>query len=263
MRVMRRGLPAAALLLSAACASAPPPVDVRGPLPMPETARAERRDRLGATTQLVVVTTASWDTTGGTLRRYERATPADAWRAVGAAVPVVVGQHGLAWDDPAGAREIAPPKREGDGRAPAGVFALDTVFGVAPASEATWIRMPYLPVTAGTECVDDVASSHYNTIVDRAAVGRVDWTSAEPMRRIDQYRLGVTVAYNAPPRAGRGSCIFMHIWAGPDTYTAGCTAMAERDLTALVLWMDRTRRPALVQLPESEYARLRGEWLLP
>lgn len=214
--------------------------------------------------QLVVVTTANYDTTGGELRRYERDAAGGAWRPVGAPVPVVVGRTGLAWDDRFDAPSGTPVKREGDGRAPAGAFALDAVFGFPPASEAGWVRMPYLPLTTGSECVDDVTSSHYNTIVDRATTARVDWNSAEPMRRIDQYRLGVTVAYNAaPPRAGRGSCIFLHIWAGPGTYTAGCTAMAERDLAALVLWMDRARAPRLVQLPAAEYARVRDTWRLP
>jgi zinc D-Ala-D-Ala dipeptidase len=143
------------------------------------------------------------------------------------------------------------------------VFALDRVFGFAPAAQMSWARLPYLPIGAGTECVDDVRSAHYNTIVDRGATSPVDWASAERMRDIGQYRLGVTVAYNTPPRAGRGSCIFLHIWAGPDTYTAGCTAMAERDLTALAMWLDGARRPVIVQLPEQEYARRRAAWRLP
>jgi D-alanyl-D-alanine dipeptidase len=157
-----------------------------------------------------------------------------------------------------------PVKREGDGRSPAGAFALDTVFGFPARGLVPWVRLPYVDIETGTECVDDVGSVYYNTIVDRARVRAVDWTSAEHMQRIDQYKLGVVVAYNtAPPRKGRGSCIFLHIWAGPRSVTAGCTAMDEHALETLVRWLDPSRRPMLVQLPASEMAQLRGSWGLP
>ena len=52
---------------------------------------------LASARQLIVVTTASWDTTGGELRRYERDDINARWRAVGPTVPVVVGQVGAAF----------------------------------------------------------------------------------------------------------------------------------------------------------------------
>ena len=55
-----------------------------------------------------------------------------------------------------------PQKAEGDGRSPAGVFPLGRGFGFAPASEASWLKLPYLPVVEGIECVDDSASTVYN-----------------------------------------------------------------------------------------------------
>ena len=215
--------------------------------------------------QLVVVTTAGWDTTGGTLRRYVRTGPAGPWRADGPPVLVVVGRSGLAWaaagtDDGAN----APRKHEGDGRSPAGVFPLDTAFGFAPPDSAGSVHLPYTALTGGSECVDDSTSMHYNTIVDRGAVPRVDWASAERMRDVAGYRLGVIVGYNASPvRAGRGSCIFLHVWDGPGSSTAGCTAMDAGVLGAVVRWLDPARRPVLVQLPEAAYSRLRRGWRLP
>jgi D-alanyl-D-alanine dipeptidase len=240
---------AVALLVAALTTAATPTA------PPPALARA---------TQLLVVTTASWDTTGGTLRRYLR-DATGAWRAEGPRVPVVVGRTGLAWGvgvapDAAG----EPAKHEGDGKAPAGVFPLTTVFGFAPRAAAVGTRLPYLPLVETTECVDDTASAKYNAIVDRARVPRVDWTSSERMRRIDLYRLGVVVDYNArPAAAGRGSCIFLHVWSGPRSSTAGCTAMPEPALAELVRWLDPARRPALVQLTEVAYARRRAAWGLP
>lgn len=228
--------------------------------PAPQAAALAARNAL----QLVVVSVATWDTTGGTLQRYERLRTSDAWQPVGTVVPVVVGRTGLAWDDRFLPAARGPVKHEGDGRAPAGAFSLDGAFGFAPEADSRWVRLLYLPLGEGTECVDDVRSVHYNTVVERASVPRVDWTSSEKMRRIEQYRLGVLVGYNsAPVRAGRGSCIFLHVWAGPGTFTAGCTAMPEGALREMMLWLRPDERPALVQLPAAELRRLRGEWGLP
>ena len=233
----------------AACAHGPP-----------STTPTARPDALARAEQIVAVTTPDWNATQGTLRRYER--DGGAWRAVGAEIPIVVGRTGVAWDPRlhlAAAGE--PEKHEGDGKSPAGAFPLDTAFGYADPAPA--LRLPYVALQPGSDCVDDGRSVRYNTVVDRAAMPRVDWSSAEHMRTIDQYRFGVIVGYNAPPTPGLGSCIFLHIWNGPTSTTAGCTAMDADALLALMQWLDRARRPALVQLPSAAYARLRNAWALP
>lgn len=179
-------------------------------------------------------------------------------------MPIVVGQTGLAWGDAGSGARRDPRKREGDGKAPAGRFPLGSAFGFDRSASVSELLMPYLPLRDGTECVDDVASMHYNRVVDRGDVRRVDWTSAERMRSIDLYRLGVMVEYNTRPvRRGRGSCIFLHIWREQGSPTSGCTAMPADDLETLVRWLDASRRPMLVQLPVAEYARLRRRWSLP
>ncbi|MEP6729736.1 MAG: hypothetical protein ABJE10_03815 [bacterium] len=220
---------------------------------------------LSVAQQLVVVTTATWNATSGTLRRYERDDAQQPWRSAASAIPVVIGRTGLAWGDEAFASAVDQPvKHEGDGRSPAGVFPLDTAFGFAPANEMSWIRLPYAALQSGSDCVDDEASAYYNTVVDKAIVPRVDWNSAEHMRQISVYRLGVIVGYNAtPPHKGRGSCIFLHIWSGAGSTTAGCTALDAGALESLMRWLDRARRPVLVQLPIDEYARLKKSWQLP
>lgn len=225
----------------------------------------DRGNPLAGSLQLVLVTTPAWDSTSGTLRRYERDAARGSWRAVGSVVPIVVGRTGLAWDTSlAAAKESGPVKREGDGRSPAGAFALDTAFGFDVRQAVPWIRLPYLQLRPSTECVDDSRSAHYNTIVDRARVARVDWTSSERMREIEQYAFGVHVAYNAAPvRAGGGSCIFLHIWDGPESVTAGCTAMEERSLREVMRWLAPERRPMLVQLPAGALREMRAAWSLP
>ena len=215
--------------------------------------------------QLVVVTTPGWTSTTGSLQLFERETPDSPWRSLDLPVPVVVGRTGIAWGvrfD--GVSSDGPHKHEGDGKAPAGVFPLDTAFGFAPRDSMGAVRLPYVQLLPTTDCVDDIASSHYNTVVDKATVSRVDWTSAEHMRQVGQYEVGVIVGYNAkPPVKGRGSCIFLHIWAGPQSHTAGCTAVDEAKLRYLIAWLDPAKRPLLVQLTANDYATLRVRWRLP
>ena len=224
----------------------------------------EERQAVPVSRQLVVVTTPAWDSVNGTLQRYSRTGAKSPWVAEGPAVPIVVGQTGLAWGDAEFGARRDPRKREGDGKAPAGRFPLGSVFGFGTSGSIPGLRMPYLPLGDGTECVDDVASVHYNRIVDRGEVRRIDWRSAERMRSIDLYQLGVMVEYNARPvRRGRGSCIFLHIWRAQGSPTSGCTAMPADDLETIARWLDASRRPLLVQLPATEYARLRRRWSLP
>ena len=227
--------------------------------------RAKSASPLARSRQLVLVTTRDWDAVEGTLRRFERKNEKAEWHGVGAATAVVVGRGGMGWGAGLNAQAgEGPLKKEGDGKAPAGVFKLGPAFGFDTTAEASWLRMPYTPLTPTVECVDDVGSRRYNLIVDRDAVGDVDWKSSEHMRSVEGYRWGVVVEHNSNPSvAGRGSCIFLHVWAGPEKGTAGCTAMTQPNLEELLRWLDSKKRPVLVQLPEAEYARFKNVWGLP
>jgi len=228
-------------------------------------------------TQMIVVTTSSWDAVEGRLQRFERVTAQESWRPVGGPIPIVVGSNGLGWGlglistDASGVRVASEPvKREGDGKSPAGVFRLGTAFGYA-AQPLPGLKMPYLTLTSSIECVDDAGSKYYNRIVDRSAVSP-DWNSSEHMRDAgESYRWGIVVDHNGtvtgpganPPVPGGGSCVFLHIWHSRDQGTAGCTAMTPSDLESLFIWLDPSRKPLLVQLTESAYERLSNRWMLP
>lgn len=228
---------------------------------------------------MLLVTTDAWSATGGRLQRYERA--GTAWRAVGAPVDVRVGRSGLGWGIGLHAASVAqrgdPTKREGDGRAPAGVFRLSAAFGYAR-SEVT--GLPYVPTDADVECVDDTESVAYNSVRERTPAA--DWGSHEEMRRPDGlYRIGVVVAHNGAgidpgivpggvaagiqrrvTRAG-GSCIFLHVWRSPTTATSGCTSMPDASLQTVLAWLDARQEPVLVQLPRDVRRRLARAWGLP
>jgi L,D-peptidoglycan transpeptidase YkuD (ErfK/YbiS/YcfS/YnhG family) len=216
--------------------------------------------------QAVTVSTADWDSKAAILTCYERSRPDEPWRAVGEKIPVAIGRHGLAWG--AGLHPSSPQKgpvkKEGDGRAPAGIFRLGPAFGAADPKRMTWVRLPYLQTTANLLCIDDPSSLFYNRIVDKSAV-KADWGSCEDMLRPDgQYRLGIVVGHNADPVVpGKGSCIFLHVWAGLGVGTSGCTAMAEEDLKNLLRWLSPTGNPVLIQFPEFIYSRQRKAWRLP
>lgn len=221
---------------------------------------------LAGSTQLVVVTTDGWDSTTGELVRYARDGVHAPWRRDGNPIPIVVGRTGIAWG--VGFDRFAegtePHKREGDGKSPAGIFPLRLAFGFAPPDSVPWVRLRYLQLVQTTECVDDTASVHYTDVLDRGAVERVDWASSERMRGIRSYRLGVVIDYNAtPPTRGRGSCVFLHIWGGPTSHTAGCTAMDAGELEKLVAWLDPDARPVVAQIPVGVYERVRAGWGLP
>jgi D-alanyl-D-alanine dipeptidase len=216
-------------------------------------------EAIEASHQLIVVTSKNWDDLQGTAQRYER--DGKAFRKYGDAFAVVLGKNGMGWGKGLSRVESAddPVKREGDGKAPAGVFRLGTAFGYDDKAAA---HLPYLALTPTTECVDDSHSIRYNELVDGSKVSK-DWNSSERMRSEEGYRKGIFIEHNTPASPGAGSCIFFHIWRGPTSPTAGCTAMDRADISRLFDWLDPRQSPLLVQLPEAQYERFREGWNLP
>ncbi len=216
--------------------------------------------------QLVLVVTPGWDATRGTLRTFERST-GGAWREQGEAAPVTVGRGGSAWGLGLHPAQPGLRKQEGDGRAPAGVFAIGEAFGYAPSADTA---LPYAQMQATSWCMDVPDSPLYNRIVDAARVGKAAVAgSSEPMR-LDlhndgdqRYRSGFVILHNAQGAKGAGSCIFAHLWGKPGQPTAGCTAMAPESMQRLYAWLKPEARPVFVLLPEAEYRRLQAPWNLP
>jgi L,D-peptidoglycan transpeptidase YkuD (ErfK/YbiS/YcfS/YnhG family) len=239
-------------MLSGACASS--------------TRVASEVSPLDQSGQLVLVVTPGWDANRGTLRRFER--NGAGWREVGTATAVTIGRTGAAWGlGLSPAQADGPQKREGDGRSPAGVFAIGEAFGY-PGSFDT--GLDYHAMRDSHWCVDVNGSPLYNRIVDANEVGaEAVKGSSEPMRRDlhadgdQRYRLGFVIEHNAGGADMGGSCIFGHIWKSPEDSTTGCTAMSDADMQLLLRWLRKDRSPRFALLPESEYLRLRSTWRLP
>jgi len=196
------------------------------------------------TKQLIVVTTKDWSAPSGVLQRYEK--EGSVWHKVGKAIDIKLGRNGLGWGIglhtiPKDAKYI---KKEGDGKAPAGIFTLKQAFGYFPFV----VDYPYEVYKSTDHCVDDVNSKLYNKIVDSSKVN-IDYKSKEHMRfPKNYYKYGIVVNHNhideAGAKRGAGSCIFIHIKSVP---TAGCTVMREDEMKEIITWLDVSSHPLLVQ----------------
>ncbi len=196
------------------------------------------------TKQLLVVTTKNWSTSNGMLQRFEK--EGSSWEKVGKAINIKLGRNGLGWGiglhtTPKNAKYI---KKEGDGKATAGIFTLKQAFGYAPFK----VDYPYVVYKETDHCVDDVNSKLYNKIVDSRKIN-IDYKSKEHMKfPKDYYKYGIVVNHNHIDEKGSikgaGSCIFMHIKKVP---TAGCTVMNEGEMKEIIRWLDPKDEPLLVQ----------------
>jgi zinc D-Ala-D-Ala dipeptidase len=218
-----------------------------------------RHDEPGNCRQLLVVTSNSWPAQTGRMKMFERVNNAP-WRQFGSTIDVRLGRNGLAWGRGVidTTKLAGPIKKEGDDKAPAGIFRLGNVFGWKKQT-----KMPFIGLTPHIICVDDPSSRYYNRIVDQTKIDNRDWKHAENLFGVEAYRLGIVVEHNIPPQPSAGSCIFLHVWKSPNTATSGCTAMSEQDLIRVIHRLDPAKQPLLVQLPRSVYQSLCSPWALP
>lgn len=162
-----------------------------------------------------------------------------AWRQAMKPIDAVIGRNSFA---PSG------EKREGDGRTPSGLYRLGTAFGYAP-SAAT--KMPYRQALADDLWIDDVSAPDYNRWVKQNETRALSY---EKMKRDDDlYKFGIVIEYNTDPVIkGYGSAIFLHIWAGAKSSTAGCVAMSEEDILKILAWLDPAACPAILINPDAK-----------
>lgn len=220
----------------------------------------EQQLTLGANVDLVTAVIDDWSSTKATMRAWHR--EGAMWKQAGEAWQAVIGKNGAAWGDglhgigvPEG--RTGPTKQEGDRKSPAGAFQLVSSFGYDRGPQAA--SLPYTRSSAESVCVDDPTSPLYGQIGELTG----DFKSFEKMRRDDGlYELGIVVDHNHAHTPGHGSCIFLHVWGGPDSATVGCTAMAKPELVRLVTTL-APGRSAFVLLPRDEYRALSEPWGLP
>lgn len=193
--------------------------------------------------QLLVVPTYDLTSTKAMLYSYERENATAKWTQVFDPIPVQLGRSGLGLGIGLPGFEDSQEyhqKVEGDGKSPAGIFRLSKIFGYSSTTPNP--NMPYFQAKEDLHCVDDSSSRLYNQIVP----AQKGYNSFETMRRKDNlYKWGIVVEHNPHHIAKQGSCIFIHITNGKPT--AGCTTMDQPSLLKIIKWLDRSKRPVLMQ----------------
>ena len=199
-----------------------------------------------------MVVSPSWSSPKATLYRFEKV--GLKWKKVGKGIKVVVGKRGMGvgvgLNDTKNLRGSF--KREGDKKAPAGIFKIPFIFG----KNNLGFKYPFYRMSQKYICVDDMNSKYYNKIVDKTRVKR-DYRSFENMKLSSGlYDYGLFVSHNPRSIKGRGSCIFMHIAKSNGSATVGCTAMRKGELIKVLKWLDKSKHPLLIQAPKSQIKKL-------
>lgn len=238
---------------------------VVGVVPSPAAAAAvppyhpSRLAHVGPAEQIIVVTADSWTSTHAVLRAYEQT--ADGWRPVISATPARLGWSGLV---------LAGERRQGTGKTPAGTFAIPAAFGRLPDPGTAlpyrqfdrtdaWTYDPRHPSTYNVFQTADRTWRSYGGYVERLweygsqyrYVAVLDFnlpdgpvrTGADGVRRVSR---------PANTRAGGG--IFLHVSNG--TKTAGCIAIPQERMRAILRWLDPAKHPRIVVGPLSVITRM-------
>lgn len=126
-------------------------------------------------------------------------------------------------------------EKEGDNRTPLGDFGIITAFGIKPNPGTS---LPYIDVKEDTyACGDEVA---YNKIISLSELPH-DCNGEHMIAYEPEYNYGFFPDYNKDCVLGKGSAIFFHC-TGAKPYTAGCIAIPESDMAALLTRIDINAR---------------------
>jgi len=214
--------------------------------------------------QLIFAVAPDWNSMRGKMQLFERSN-GGTWSATAPPIPVLFGKNGLAWGSGiAGQNEPGTHKKERDGRAPAGIFAIGKVFGYE-AKLPIGGDYPYHQVTEADVWSDDPRSPNYNRHIVIDPQKPPDNYTHEKMRSGDfAYHWLVEIRHNSdPPVPGDGSAIFFHIRRGVNRATTGCTTMAEPELVKMITWLRSSRHPCYALLSTDEYETKWRAWDLP
>lgn len=140
-------------------------------------------------------------------------------------------------------------KKEGDLKAPAGIFRIGTAFGTV--DKPSNVNLRYKKTSKNDYWIDDVTSEDYNNWVEYEGNPYSRWKSFERLK-ITNYKLAFVIEYNMNPVVkGRGSAIFFHVWKGSEVSTRGCSAISETNITELLNWIDPQKNPIVIQGTDS------------
>lgn len=181
--------------------------------------------------QAMIVTASSAASYHATLNGY--AYQNGKWSRV-FSMPAAIGKYGITFD-----------MHEGGLKSPAGIYYIGRAFGELP--KPSGVSLSYTQTTTHDYWIDDPTSPDYNQWKVYSGNPHNKWKSFERLR-IPQYKYAAVIEYNTHPIVkGKGSAIFLHVWSGPYSPTAGCTAVAENNMVSLLRWMNPSLHPVIIQ----------------
>lgn len=229
--------------------------------------------------QLILVKSENWESYKSEIELYEKEN--NQWVKVKDKIKAVIGKNGMGWGKGIHSKEDAINntfRKEGDKRSPAGIFRMSYIFGlenINVVKKEINLKYPYIELTENTRCIGESKSKFYNEIIENNNVEK-DWDNDknnelmryEAIRDEQAYKWGIFIDHNTSNGLYKkdnysGSCIFIHLWKNENTPTSGCTAIDEKDIKYIISWLDFSKKPIIVQLPNQEYKRLKDKWNLP
>lgn len=204
--------------------------------------------------QVVLVSANSWQSTVGTVQVFER--NKNSWLATQKSVQAILGYGGLVPGN---------NRKQGTGKTPTGTYAFTSAFGIKsdPGTKLNYVKVDkndawtYNPKFPSTYNIFQTANkdwSSYGNYVEILSTYR------------KQYNYVAVVDFNLPPgkitqganginrtdqsaNTGQGGGIFLHVSNG--TKTAGCVAIPEKAMKAILEWIDPDKNPVIVIQVES------------
>ncbi len=127
-------------------------------------------------------------------------------------------------------------KREGDGKTPAGTFALIGGYWRRDRLRPPGAALRLEPIKANMGWCDDPADANYNRLLRLPARARHE----ELLRADGLYDVVLLLDHNQAPRVrGHGSAIFFHLTRDKMDPTAGCVAISRAQMLRLLPRLSR------------------------
>lgn len=136
-------------------------------------------------------------------------------------------------------------KIEGDGKTPSGLYDLGKLYSYESNLDT---KLPFQQVDSLDKWIDDSSSKDYNKYVR----GETSAKSFEylKLKSVD-YKYCMVIEYNTQPIAkGKGSAIFFHVANETYSPTAGCVAVAEKDMVQFLNWFKPNKKKAMLIIGE-------------
>ena len=156
------------------------------------------------------------------------------WKQAISPVQASIGRNGFAQEN---------KKMEGDGKTPNGLYALGQLYSYESTVDT---KIPFQQVDSLDKWIDDSNSNDYNKYV-RSETTAKSFENLK-LKSID-YKYCMVIEYNTQSVIkGKGSAIFFHVADEKYSPTAGCVAIAEKDMLQFLKWFKPRKKKAMLSI---------------